>query len=168
MTLPRETLTSLTQGPEETRALGEAIGRRLRGGDLLALMGELGAGKTTLVQGIAKGVGVTSSPITSPTFVLINTHRGRLLFHHIDLYRLENLGEIEELGLCEYIGGEAISVIEWADRAASLLPQEQLSLSMAVLSENEREFTLVGIGGRYRDLIRALKEEGPWPWNPKS
>jgi len=154
---PSEKLVRLTKDPEQTRAFGESIGRRLEGGEVLALVGDLGSGKTTLVQGIAKGAGVASRYVASPTFVLVNTHPGRVTFHHIDLYRLEGPLQIEDLGLLDYLCEEAVAVIEWADRAGSLLPAERLTIELTLLSENERRLFVWGSGRRYVELIRTLE-----------
>jgi tRNA threonylcarbamoyladenosine biosynthesis protein TsaE len=153
----RETVSRITRSPEETRRLGEAIGRWLSGGEVLALSGDLGAGKTTLVQGIAKGAGVQTPYVTSPTFILVNTHFGRIVLHHIDLYRLNRPDQVEELGLFDYFSSDAAAVIEWAERALSLLPTERLTISMNVLSENDREIILSAAGADYVRLIQRIE-----------
>jgi tRNA threonylcarbamoyladenosine biosynthesis protein TsaE len=103
-----------TTSPEETEAAGEALGRRLRKGDLVLLKGELGAGKTTFVRGIARGTGSTA-PVASPTFQLVRIYPGRLQLAHVDLYRIENGAEIGDLGLDELADDGAV-VVEWGDR----------------------------------------------------
>ncbi len=103
-----------TTSPEETEAAGEALGRRLRKGDLVLLEGELGAGKTTFVRGIARGTGSTA-PVASPTFQLVRIYPGRLQLAHVDLYRIENKSELGELGLDELADDGAV-VVEWGDR----------------------------------------------------
>jgi len=103
-----------TTSPEETEAAGEALGRRLRKGDLVLLEGELGAGKTTFVRGIARGTGSTA-PVASPTFQLVRIYPGRLQLAHVDLYRIENSSELGELGLDELADDGAV-VVEWGDR----------------------------------------------------
>ena len=154
---PVEKLFRVTKNPEQTRAFGETIGRRLEGGEVLALAGEIGSGKTTLVQGIAKGAGVRSPYVASPTFVLVSTHQGRVTFHHIDLYRLQGNLQIEDLGFFDYLCESAVAVIEWADRAGSLLPAEHLRIDMDLLSESERRISVCANGNRYVDLIRTLE-----------
>lgn len=144
--------------PEATRAFGERIGRELLPGDLITLEGELGSGKTTLVQGIARGAGVQSRYVSSPTFVLVSTHRGRCPFHHIDLYRLEGSAAVEDLGLVDYFSKEAISVIEWAERAGTFLPEERLSVKITVLSEDQRAFYLTAEGTRPEEVLEQIRE----------
>ena len=109
------TTTIVSASPEDTEVAGERLGRTLGPGDVVALTGELGAGKTCFVQGIARGVGVTTRP-TSPTFVLVNEYRGRLPVHHVDAYRTNSVTELADLGLEEMIDGDAVTVIEWAER----------------------------------------------------
>src|SRR2546425_3609147 len=120
---PRAEITSAR--PEETEGAGERLGRTLGPGDVVALTGELGAGKTCFVQGIARGVGVTTRP-TSPTFVLVNEYRGRLPVHHVDAYRTNSVTELADLGLEEMIDGDAVTVIEWAEKAGPLLPKRTI------------------------------------------
>ena len=109
------TTTSLeTSSPEETEAAGEELGRRLRRGDLVLLKGELGAGKTTFVRGVARGLG-SAAPVASPTFQLVRIYRGRLQLAHVDLYRLEKPGELRDIGLEELLDAGAV-VVEWGDR----------------------------------------------------
>ena len=112
-----------TESPIETQTLGEKIGRTLKTGDVIALIGDLGTGKTCLTQGIARGVGISPSEVVnSPSYILINEYNGRIPIYHIDLYRLEDSAEIAELGLSEYIEGDGICIIEWAERMADALP----------------------------------------------
>jgi tRNA threonylcarbamoyladenosine biosynthesis protein TsaE len=108
-------------GPEETRQCAGAFAGRLEPGDVVALHGELGTGKTCFVQGVAAAIGVTE-PVTSPTFTLVNEYAGRLPVYHMDLYRLSGPEEALQLGMEEYMGGNGITLIEWADRAAELIP----------------------------------------------
>ena len=112
-----------TASPEETQALGEKIGKTLKRGDVIALIGDLGTGKTCLTQGIARGVGIAPGEIvSSPSYILINEYNGTVPIYHIDLYRLENSEDIAELGLSEYVEGNGICIIEWAERMADALP----------------------------------------------
>jgi tRNA threonylcarbamoyladenosine biosynthesis protein TsaE len=146
--------------PEETRALGERLGKLLIPGDLLALSGELGAGKTVLVQGIARGMGI-SAVITSPTYLLIREYPGPLPLYHLDAYRLEGPGELEELGYEEYFFGPGVAVIEWAKRVESLLPPEHLKIDIYYDlggAERERQICFAAGGKRYRELLEELKK----------
>src|SRR5262245_39682017 len=118
----RVALSSLTATtPEQTAAAGEALGRTLRAGDVVALYGELGTGKTCLVQGLVRGLDV-GTQATSPTFVLVNEYRGRLPVHHVDAYRTASLTELMDLGLLDLFGGDGVTLLEWADHAEPLLP----------------------------------------------
>jgi len=112
----------MTRSEQETVALGEAIGRALAGGELLALIGELGTGKTHLIQGMARGLGAAQDgPVTSPTFVLINEYVGRVRLYHVDAYRLEGPGQLAALGFEEMVETGGVTVVEWADRVWPLV-----------------------------------------------
>ena len=129
-----------TESPEETQALGEKIGKTLKRGDVVALIGDLGTGKTCLTQGIARGVGIASDEVVnSPSYILINEYNASIPIYHIDLYRLEDSAEIAELGLSEYIEGDWICVIEWAERMADALPDTaiKIRITLAEASDNE-------------------------------
>ena len=128
--------------PEETAALGEALGRTLGPGDVVALYGELGSGKTCLVQGLVRGLGVTSAA-TSPTFVLINEYRGRLPVHHVDAYRTGSLTELMDLGLLDLMGGDGVTLLEWADRAEPLLPARTIRVRIEGVGDEPRAISVV-------------------------
>jgi tRNA threonylcarbamoyladenosine biosynthesis protein TsaE len=127
----------VTQGPEETRALGARIGATLQPGAVVACIGELGAGKTCFLQGLARGLGVTSE-VTSPTFVLVNHYRGRVPVFHLDAYRTEALTEVLELGLEEMMHGDGVTVIEWADKILPLLPRGTVIVRIRGLGDEPR------------------------------
>jgi tRNA threonylcarbamoyladenosine biosynthesis protein TsaE len=126
-----------TASAQETVALGQKIGRSLKPHDILALYGTLGAGKTTIIQGIAQGLGVKDY-VTSPTFILINEYKGKYPFYHVDLYRLENIDEIEDLGILEYFEKDGVVVIEWAEKMESLLPENTKRIKIESIDENRR------------------------------
>ncbi|MBI5698998.1 tRNA (adenosine(37)-N6)-threonylcarbamoyltransferase complex ATPase subunit type 1 TsaE [Candidatus Saganbacteria bacterium] len=130
-----------TNSARETIKLGKNLGSNLKPGEILALSGQLGAGKTTLIQGIAEGLGVKDY-VTSPTFILINEYQGRLPFYHIDLYRLEDPEQIEELGISEYFEKDGIVVIEWAERMGEQLPESAKQIKIEVVDENKRKIWL--------------------------
>ena len=131
--------TFKTESPEETQELGEKLGKTLKQGDVIALIGDLGTGKTCLTQGIARGVGIASGEIVSnPSYILINEYNGTVPIYHIDLYRLENSEEIAELGLSEYIEGDGICIIEWAERMTDALPNTCIKIHITLAETNQR------------------------------
>jgi tRNA threonylcarbamoyladenosine biosynthesis protein TsaE len=138
--------------PEETRAAGEALGRTLGAGDVVGLYGELGAGKTCFVQGLARGLDVASHA-TSPTFVLVNEYRGRLPVHHVDAYRTATLTELVDLGLLDLMGGDGVTLVEWADKAEPLLPARAVHVRIDGVGDEPRRITITrpdppgGVGG---------------------
>lgn len=132
-----------SRSPEETQRLGEALGRRLKAGDVVATIGELGAGKTCFLQGLARGLGVTETA-TSPTFVLINQYRGRLPVYHVDAYRTTSLTELLDLGLEELFYGEGVTVVEWADKLLPLLPPHAVTVRISGLGDEPREIVIEG------------------------
>ena len=134
--------TSLTAAtPEQTATAGEALGRTLQAGDVVALYGELGAGKTCFVQGMVRGLGVTTQA-TSPTFVLVNEYRGRVPVHHVDAYRTGSLTELMDLGLLDLFGGDGVTLLEWADRAEPLLPMRAIRVRLEGLGDEPRVVTI--------------------------
>ena len=147
-----------SESPEETQRLGIGLGRLAQPGDLFMLVGELGAGKTCLTQGIAWGLDIAGFA-TSPTFVVINQYKGRLPLYHIDLYRLDSIEEIVDLGLDDYIYGDGVCVVEWADKAMSVLPPEHLWIDINYVSDTVRNFVLNPSGQRYIALLSQLKKE---------
>ena len=147
-------LSIKSDSPAETRRLGARLGRLLLPGDIVLLSGELGAGKTCLVQGIALGLGV-SAPVTSKSFVLLGEYEGRLPLYHADLYRLEEPAQAEELALTEYCASGAL-VVEWAERAWEVFPPEHLLIRLEILGAHRRELAFDPRGDRYRELTDAL------------
>ena len=131
-----------TRTPAETQTIGEEIGKQLRQGDLVALIGDLGTGKTCLTQGIARGVGVDPNQIVnSPSYTLINEYAGKIPIYHVDLYRLQNHDELLDLGLDEYMEGNGICVIEWAEKLGSL-KISHTKIQITWLSEMTREIEI--------------------------
>jgi tRNA threonylcarbamoyladenosine biosynthesis protein TsaE len=152
--VPDACIEIVTRSPAETKRAGERIGRLLRAGDVLLLEGELGSGKTTLTQGIGRGMKV-AEPVKSPTFVLMTEYHGRLTLYHADLYRLNDPGEVADLAL-EEVAGDGVLIVEWPDRAWAELPPEHLLVRLQEKSARERSLTLIARGARYEQLIREL------------
>ncbi len=151
-------ITLKTKSPAETKALGEKIGRRLQGGEVIALIGELGAGKTCLTQGFALGLGISSREyVNSPSFTLVNEYRGRIPLYHFDLFRLKDAGEVEELGYEEYFYGDGVTIIEWAGKAESLLPEEYLRVELTSPGGDQRLIKLQPLGQRYREVLKNIR-----------
>ena len=145
----------ISESPEETQRFGEDLGRLAQPGDLFLLVGSLGTGKTCLTQGIAWGLGIEGYA-TSPSFVVINQYRGRLPLYHIDLYRLDRIEEVIELGLDDYLYGEGVSVVEWAEKALAVLPKEHLLIEMSFISDTSRNLDLKPSGHRYVAMASKL------------
>jgi tRNA threonylcarbamoyladenosine biosynthesis protein TsaE len=147
-----------TTSADETELLGQRLAQPLRGGDVIALSGELGSGKTTFTQGVARGLGIHAA-VTSPTFVLVNRHRapdGRVL-QHADCYRLADApSEMWDIGLTDLYEGEDIVVIEWADRIPGLLPDDYLEIVFTYLNEHCRQLHFVAHGDRPAALLSVL------------
>lgn len=131
---------------EDTRAIGRALSELLAPGDAVALTGELGAGKTTLVQGVARGLGFEGS-VVSPTFTLVREYRARLLVHHVDVYRLERVQDVLDLGFEEMADEDGILLVEWGDAVEGLLPADHLGIELTVPDEGEaRRLVVTGTG----------------------
>ena len=126
---------------EATEAAGERLGRTLGPGAVVALTGELGAGKTCFVQGLVRGLGAAVRA-TSPTFVLVNEYKGRVPVHHVDAYRTDSMTELMDLGLLEMIGGEGVTLIEWADKLTPLLPPDTIHVHIAGVGDEPRTITI--------------------------
>jgi tRNA threonylcarbamoyladenosine biosynthesis protein TsaE len=144
-----------TSNSEATEAIGHDIGETIEPPMVLALTGPLGAGKTTFVRGIARGLGIER--VKSPSFTLINLYKGRCPLYHVDLYRLETGEELVPLGLLEVLENEgAVVAIEWSDRCEALLPDDRLDIRIGHASETEREITLEARGPLSRELLSRL------------
>lgn len=143
-----------TRSPDETRALGAALARALRPGDVVALVGDLGAGKTTLVQGVARELGVRGR-VASPTFLIVHEYRNRLVVYHVDLYRL-GPEDAEHVGIPELFDEGGVVLVECADRAPHLLPPDSLWIRIEIVDDTTRAITLEPRGTRSRSLAEAL------------
>lgn len=148
-------LKFISHSPEQTRRLGSRLGELAQAGDVFLLIGNLGSGKTCLTQGIAWGLGVKEYAF-SPSFVLVREYHGRLTLYHIDFYRLDRIEEIVDLGLDEYLYGNGVCVIEWAEKGMAALPQENLTIELSYISETERSIVLEPRGARYHQILASL------------
>jgi tRNA threonylcarbamoyladenosine biosynthesis protein TsaE len=143
---------------KKTLEFGERLAHTFQGGDVLALTGDLGAGKTLITRGIALGLGITAEQVTSPTFTLIQTYEGRLPVIHVDLYRLENPSAILQLGLEDYFTAKNIVIIEWADRFIQALPPDYLEIHLEHGdTETTRSMTIRATGPRSFAIVSALR-----------
>lgn len=142
----------------ETRRLGAELGEVLEGGDAVALSGDLGAGKTTLVQGIARGLGVAPEvPVTSPTFTLVGEYPGRYELRHADFYRVEHQSRLIEAGFEDLLDRFGVLVVEWPERFWDLLPAERLDLRIEIVGDDARHIEYAGRGRRGMELMRRLE-----------
>jgi tRNA threonylcarbamoyladenosine biosynthesis protein TsaE len=148
----------LSNNPAATSGLGRRMGEQLKAGSIVALIGELGCGKTLLTRGICVGLGVPIRQVNSPTFVLVNEYRGRLTVFHMDLYRLGEITEGLEIGLLDYLAaaGSGVMVVEWAEKILSLLPDDHLEVQFHILSARKRRIVLSAPGNGFSSLLREL------------
>jgi tRNA threonylcarbamoyladenosine biosynthesis protein TsaE len=154
-------LCLISKSAEATREIGKIIGEQLGAGDILALTGELGSGKTCLTQGVARGIQVPDEyRITSPTFTLINEYPGRVILYHMDMYRLTGPEDLEDMGYEDYFYGEGLVVIEWAEKISNILPPDNLCVSLRYLDESSREIRIAGDAGKAGKINAALKAGG--------
>ncbi|MCS6889358.1 MAG: tRNA (adenosine(37)-N6)-threonylcarbamoyltransferase complex ATPase subunit type 1 TsaE [Chloroflexus sp.] len=158
---PRD-LDFISHSQAQTERIGMRLGQLLRAGDLVLLSGPLGAGKTHLIKGIARGLGY-DGPVTSPTFVLINEYHaddahGRLPIYHVDLYRVSGVTELATIGLEEIWLADGVCLVEWPERAAAALPPENLQIALSYVSETKRRLRLMPRGARYQALLATFKE----------
>lgn len=153
-----------TRTAEETRGAGDAIAGLLRGGDAVSLTGDLGAGKTTLVQGAAQGLGV-AGPVVSPTFTLVREYDGRLRVVHVDVYRLDRMQDAIDLGLEELAGDDAVLFVEWGDAIEALLPGDALDIELTVPdpASEVRRVLIAGSGPPWAERWERL-EQALEPW----
>lgn len=133
-----------TYSEEETIQFGKELAKKLKKGDVLAFYGELGSGKTTLIKGIVSGLSY-KKPIKSPSFIIVAVYQTGIPIYHIDLYRLKEIKEIDNIGILEYIYGEGIALIEWAERIEEILPKKRINVRIFIKGEKEREIEIEGL-----------------------
>ena len=152
------TRTFQTHSPAETRALAARLGALLRPGDTLCLIGDLGAGKTTWTQGLALGLGLPpDEPVNSPTFTLVAEHPGgRVPLVHLDVYRLPDSSGLYDLAFDDYLCGDSVVVIEWADKITDALPADRLDITLTPGAPDTREIALTAMGARAEEVLRVL------------
>jgi tRNA threonylcarbamoyladenosine biosynthesis protein TsaE len=156
-----ESLKLSSHSPEQTQLLGSYLGELAKKADVFLLVGELGTGKTCLVQGIARGLDVKEYAF-SPSFVIFREYHGRLPLYHIDFYRLDHIEEIADLGLEEYFYGDGVCVVEWAEKGLEIVPRDNLLITLHYIpaSETQRSICLKPQGERYYELTKQLKMRG--------
>lgn len=151
-------LTFKSTSEENTIKFGERLGAELRSGHVVALIGELGAGKTTLIKGIVRGLGVMDRKVVkSPTFSLLHIYKGRVPVYHFDAYRLKDYREMLDIGSNEMIYGDGVSIIEWADKVLECLPNNYLKITICFVSEREREIELYSTGKDYDEILHKFQ-----------
>ena len=154
-------IQKITGSAQETTAFARSIGEKLREGDILALSGELGSGKTCFTGGLARGLGVNENyQITSPTFTLINEYPAKYRLYHFDVYRLNGYADLEDLGYEEYFAGKGVVVIEWAEKIAQIIPEAAIFIKFEYIDENKRKITITGRQNRLIELCTDTKNGG--------
>ena len=148
----------LSHSPEETQAFGKRLGKLLQPGDVLCLSGDLGAGKTLFVQGLAKGL-LLPNEVTSPTFTVLNIYEGQITMYHFDLYRLDWPEQLDDIGFDEYTNNDGIAVIEWPEKFPDRMPEEALRIAITKAGDNGRLFSVTFCGCRYESLYEELKRD---------
>jgi len=138
--MPRS--TQVTHSEADTARAGEMLAGCLRPGDSVLLRGDLGMGKTVFARGLARGLGVPADEVRSPTFTLVNPYQGRIPVHHIDLYRVEKPGDLDELGLEEILGGDGVAIVEWSERLGPYLPEHPVTVTIEDLGGSSRRLII--------------------------
>ncbi|MBN1375041.1 MAG: tRNA (adenosine(37)-N6)-threonylcarbamoyltransferase complex ATPase subunit type 1 TsaE [Dehalococcoidia bacterium] len=152
-----DSFSIITHSPDQTRRLGTMISNLANGHDIYLLSGNLGTGKTHLVQGIAFGLGIKEYAC-SPSFMIAREYHGRLNLYHLDLYRLDHIEEIVDLGIDEYFKDDAICAIEWAEKGSEALPSDNLTIKMEHLPDDNRKITFLPLGLHYEELVKHLRD----------
>lgn len=151
----KESLILEADSPEKTFAIGKKLGEILREGDVVALIGELGSGKTTFTQGLADGLGISGEyTVTSPTFNLINEYPGRIFLFHMDVYRLSSVSDLDDLGFDEYLNRKGVTVVEWAEKIITAIPREAIFINFECTAEETRKLFIEALASK----IEAIKK----------
>lgn len=157
----------VSSSASETERIGEELGKVLSGGEVFALCGELGSGKTTFVRGLAKGLGIPPEMVSSPSFILIQEYVGKFRLYHLDFYRLDDLQDIELIGIRELWREDAVVAIEWADKVPQAIPEDAMWFYFYFLDQQRRKIKFKG-GQREGRMVRLVFEEvrrlGEWAW----
>jgi tRNA threonylcarbamoyladenosine biosynthesis protein TsaE len=147
----------ITNSSSQTQKLGQLLGSLLKGGEIIGFEGELGAGKTCFIQGLAKGLGITEDQyVRSPTFTLINEYKGNIPLYHFDLYRLCNVDEIIALGYEEYFNGHGVCAIEWADKLGPIRPARMINVSLMITGPNSRSLHFSCLCHDYQEILKRF------------
>ena len=151
----------VTQTPDETIALGSQLGKELKKGAFIALIGDLGSGKTIFTKGIAKGLGVKDYRyVNSPSFVIIKEYKGKMPLYHFDIYRLNSSKDLDSVGYEEYFYGQGVTVVEWADKIKDILPEKRIDVTFTILDDNRREIKLVSHHAPTKKIIELIQHKG--------
>lgn len=148
-------LVITTDNAEQTKELGRQIGNALVGGEVIAMVGDLGAGKTTITKSIALSLGIEEH-VTSPTFTIVNEYQGRVKLYHFDVYRIGDIEEMYDLGFDEYIDSGGVSIIEWANLIEEILPDDAINIEIISLGDDKRQITITGKGEKTQNIIKEL------------
>lgn len=144
-----------TDNAKQTEELGIRIGESLTGGEIIAMTGDLGSGKTTITKSIAKGLDIDEY-ITSPTFTIVNEYEGRLKLFHFDVYRIGDIEEMYDMGYEEYFYSGGVCIIEWANLIEEILPEDTIRIEISTQDENKRQFIITGKGEKFNHIVKEL------------
>ena len=139
---------------KKTIDIGKSLGKHLLPGSIICLTGELGAGKTWFIKGLAEGLGIKSKEIHSPTFIIIREHKGRIPLYHIDLYRIGFIDDIRDIGMEEIMYGNGVTAIEWAERISDVLPDERIDISLRWIDEKSRQIDITAFGVKHSKMLK--------------
>lgn len=146
-----------SHSPGDTLALGARLGAAALPGMVVGLSGDLGAGKTTLTKGVARGLGADPDGVTSPTFTFLHVYGGRIPIYHLDLYRLETADQVRDLGVDDFLGGDGLALVEWFENVPGVLPETRVEMRLTVTGETSRRIEIVAFGEGWENFLRSLK-----------